>query len=196
MKILSRIILSFIALIIFVALFALVIGTINEKDKLETNHAESEEEIVSSYSSKDMTADNFNTNSSKDKHSRKYETEPADAIYGNFIGKWRYINIGYAPPKDASQWDAEFRSDGTGTFYYTFENGSEQKTDFNYLRYDTYLGENFDGITIKNPNGNDIKLILTCVYSNELNNVIMTMYSADDSGTPDLDAAFVFEYIY
>lgn len=51
MKILSRIILSFIALIIFVALFALVIGTINEKDKLETNHAESEEEIVSSYSS-------------------------------------------------------------------------------------------------------------------------------------------------
>ncbi len=54
MKILSRIILSFIALIIFVALFALVIGTINEKDKLETNHAESEEEIVSSYSSKDI----------------------------------------------------------------------------------------------------------------------------------------------
>ncbi|MGN0691721.1 MAG: hypothetical protein ACI4K7_05190 [Oscillospiraceae bacterium] len=133
------------------------------------------------------------TDEKEDKKTKENKEEIKSEISKNFIGRWKDMGIGHSAPDGALRWDVEFRSDGTGTFYFIYESNDIVETDFSYSTYDTYLGERFDGILIEKKGGRDISFMTTYTWSNELQKMLMTMYEVDSNGAPDLDVYWVYE---
>ena len=111
-----------------------------------------------------------------------------------FVGYWEDMFLGGLTPDDASSWNIEFRDDSTGTVWLTFEPGDTVYVNFTYVPYDTYLGENMDGIRIIIDSGNDMELMATYSWSNELQTTLMTLYAVQENGVPNLDLYRVFMY--
>lgn len=118
--------------------------------------------------------------------------EPEQKIYGNFIGKWQDLGWGYSAPGGALRWDVEYRSDGTGTFYFIYEPDDIVKVEFNYTTFDTYLGESVDGILVELEDGSNICYMTKYTWSNELQKKLMTMYEVNSNGTVNLDVYWVY----
>lgn len=118
--------------------------------------------------------------------------EPEQKICGNFIGKWQDLGWGYSAPGGALRWDVEYRSDGTGTFYFVYAPDDIVKLDFNYTTFDTYLGESVDGILVEPEDGSNICNMTKYTWSNELQKMLMTMYEVNSNGTVNLDVYWVY----
>lgn len=118
--------------------------------------------------------------------------EPEQKIYGNFIGKWQDLGWGYSAPGGALRWDVEYRSDGTGTFYFIYEPDDIVNVEFNYTTFDTYLGESVDGILVELEDGSNICYMTKYTWSNELQKMLMTMYEVNSNGTVNLDVYWVY----
>ena len=120
--------------------------------------------------------------------------EAAPEIIGNFIGKWNDMGIGSSAPADAVLWDVEYRSDGTGSFYFIYDVNDIVSLDFNYSTYDTYLGESVDGIAIEFEEGVQINYMTKYTWSNELQKMLMTVYEVKDNGILNTDVYWVYSH--
>ena len=123
-----------------------------------------------------------------------YIAEEKTEIVGNFIGKWEDMGIGCYAPDGASFWDVEYRSDGTGTFYFIFAQDDIVPVNFKYSVYETYLRENVDGLAIELENGRKYNFMTRYTWSNELQKMLMTMHAVEESGALNGDVYWIYSH--
>lgn len=117
--------------------------------------------------------------------------EISKEIVERFTGKWTHI-IGKIP-NGASSWEAEFRTNGTGTFTFTYEANDKSYIDFNYHTIEAQHSEVTDAICIEVDDGADIYFVTKYTWSNELQKMLMTMYVGNQNGAiTNLDVYWVF----
>lgn len=117
--------------------------------------------------------------------------EVSQEIVERFTGKWKHIlgNI----PNGASSWEAEFRTNGTGTFTFTYEANDKGYIDFKYHTIEAQHSDVTDAICIEVEDGADIYFVMKYTWSNELQKMLMTMYIGNQNGAiTDLDICWVF----
>lgn len=113
-------------------------------------------------------------------------TEPD--IIKTFIGRWEQVS-GSSAPDGASKWNAQFRSDGTGTFELIYEANDVVYIDFDYSVFIPYW-DSMDGIIIEVDGGSDLKFFVSYAWSNQLQTMLMTMFLFDD-----MDVNWTFKHI-
>ncbi|MBQ8572644.1 MAG: hypothetical protein IJ451_04180 [Ruminococcus sp.] len=125
-------------------------------------------------------------------------TEPIatkPVINKNFIGKWSDTGIGVAAPIGSVTWEIEFRGDGTGEFDFIYGYNDVETLNFSYTYFQPYNENVLDGVIIKADGAADISYLMKYTWSNELQNMLMTMYEVKYNGAPNLDVYWVFERI-
>ncbi len=117
--------------------------------------------------------------------------EVSQEIVERFTGKWKHI-LGKIP-NGASSWDAEFRTNGTGRFTFTYEANDEAYIDFKYHTIKAQHSDATDAFCIEVEDGADIYFVTKYTWSNELQKMLMTMYEGNQNGAiTNLDICWVF----
>jgi len=120
-------------------------------------------------------------------------TEPEPQITKSFVGKWfcRASVFSSRLPDNANQWNAEFRTDGTGTFQYIFEADDVVTVNFEYETFDAAL-DRMDGIRIRVAGGRDILYTASYSWSNEMQKMMLFLNPAKEDGFPNTDIHWMF----
>lgn len=117
--------------------------------------------------------------------------EVSQEIVERFTGNWKHI-LGKIP-NGASSWDAEFRTNGTGRFTFTYEANDKAYIDFKYHTIKAQHSDVTDAICIEVDDGSDIYFVTKYTWSNELQRMLMTMYEGNRNGAiTNLDVYWVF----
>jgi len=117
--------------------------------------------------------------------------EAAQEIVERFTGKWKHI-LGKIP-NGASSWEAEFRTNGTGTFTFAYEVNDKSYIDFKYHTIKAQHSDVTDAICIEVDEGADIYFVMKYTWSNELQKMLLTMYEGNKNGAiTNLDVYWVF----